>query len=79
MDALIPEEKKKEFIKNKIGPVVMQLSPKYGELIIGILMTFELSKLLPLADDTKKLEETVHEEEDKIIAEEKRKNATVKY
>ena len=70
IDAVVPEEKRKEFIKSKIGPVVMQISPKYGEAIIGILMSFDLSKLIPLADDPKKLEETVHEEENKLIEEE---------
>ena len=74
IDAVVPEETRKDFMKTKVGPVVMQISPKYGEAIIGILMSFDLSKLVPLADDPKKLEETVHEEENKLIEEEKRKS-----
>ena len=79
VDAMIPEEKRKEFIKEKIGPMVMQLSPKYGEAIIGILMSFDLSKLVPLTDDPKKLEETVRDEEKKLITkEEKCKDSSAK-
>lgn len=69
----LPEEKMKQLLKEKIGPIVMQLSPKYGEVIMGILMSFDLTKLAPLAEDQEKLKETVKEEEKKLEENEKRK------
>lgn len=73
IDVILPEEKRKELIKEKIGPVVMQLSPQYGGIILGILMNFDLSKLLPMAEDPQKLEKTVKEEERKLEEKEKQK------
>ena len=66
VDTVLPDEKRKELIKEKLGPLVMKINPKLGEKITEELMKQDLSKLVPLADDPKKLEETVNEEAKKI-------------
>ena len=44
----------------------MKINPTLGQKITDELMKQDLSKLVPLADDPKKLEETVNEEAKKI-------------
>ena len=72
VDAVLPDEKRKELIKEKLGPLVMKINPTLGEKITEELMKQDLSKLVPLADDPKKLEATVEEEAKKIEEVEKK-------
>ena len=51
----------------------MKINPTLGPKITEELMKLELSKLVPLTEDPKKLEEKVDEEAKKIEEEEKTK------
>ncbi|XP_002164949.1 probable serine/threonine-protein kinase DDB_G0286465 [Hydra vulgaris] len=72
--SLLPQEQQKtqkDKVFDAIGPLVKAMSPKWGDVIIGILKNVEFSKLLPLAQDTKELEKVVKEEELKLEKNEK--------
>lgn len=53
--------------------MVKKINPTLGEKITEELMKQDLSKLAPLAEDPKQLEETVNEEAKKIEEQEKQK------
>ncbi len=71
LDAVLPDEKRKELIRDKLGPLVKKINPTLGEKITEELMKQDLSKLVPLTEDPKKLEEKVDEEAKKIEEKEK--------
>ena len=52
----------------------MKINPTLGQKITEELMKQDLSKLVPLADDPKKLEETVNEEAKKIEEKEEQRD-----
>ena len=74
MGKAIPLDAQKEQIIEKISPVINQMSPKWGEKITGILKGLDITKLLPLAEDTNELEKKVKEEEARLETEEQKKN-----
>lgn len=59
------EEKKKQLV-DYIAPIVKAMSPKWGDVIVGILRNLELEKLLSITKDEKELEKAVREEEEKL-------------
>lgn len=64
---MIPQqEEKKAKLVDYIAPIVKAMSPKWGDVIIGILKNLELEKLLSITKDEKELEKVVREEEKKL-------------
>eukprot|EP00794_Sanderia_malayensis_P008931 gene8931-9883_t len=72
LDTVLPDEKRKELIKEKLGPMVKKINPQLGDKVTEELMKQDLSKLIPLTEDPKKLEEKVDEEAKKIEENEKK-------
>ena len=63
----IPQvQQKKATIIDHIAPFVKMLSPKWGDVIVGILKNLELEKLLAVTKNEETLEKTVREEEAKL-------------
>lgn len=69
---MIPLDTKKQLLIDQIAPVIKQLSPKWGEAIISILKSLDISKLVPLFQSDKELEKKVKEEEALLEAEERK-------
>ena len=72
--SLLPQEQQKtqkDKVFDAIAPLVKAMSPKWGDVIIGILKNLEFSKLLPLAQDHNELEKVVKEEETRLEKNEK--------
>ena len=64
---MIPQaEEKKATLIDYITPLVKAMSPKWGDVIIGILRNLELEKLLAATKNETELEKTVRTEEARL-------------
>jgi len=64
---MIPQaEEKKATLIDYITPLVKAMSPKWGDVIVGILRNLDLEKLLAATKDEKELEKTVRKEEARL-------------
>ena len=73
LDSVLPDEKRKELIRDKLGPLVKKINPTLGEKIIEELMKLDISKLTSLVSNETELKEKVDEEAKKIEEEENKK------
>ena len=71
-------ETQKELLIDKISPVIKQISPKWGDTIITILKSLDISKLLPLAQNDQELEKKVKNEEERLEKEERDKQERIR-